>query len=113
MHDSVQIAADVWLPQDYQAGQRLPVLLRTTRYGRDGQFGWAYRLAVASRNSRQNARPLIPGKPAELQICMWPTSILLRKGHQIRIALRARTPVFSDGTRLQVMALGPSIDRAR
>ena len=47
MRDGVQIALDVWLPQDYQVGQRLPVLLRTTRYGRDGQFGWEYRLAVA------------------------------------------------------------------
>jgi predicted acyl esterase len=26
MRDGVQIAVDVWLPQDYQAGQRLPVL---------------------------------------------------------------------------------------
>jgi putative CocE/NonD family hydrolase len=51
MHDGVQIAVDVWLPQDYQTGQRLPVLLRTTRYGRDGQFGWAYRLAVALKQS--------------------------------------------------------------
>ena len=51
MRDGVQIAADVWLPQDYQAGQRLPVLLRTTRYGRDGQFGWAYRLAVALKRA--------------------------------------------------------------
>ena len=51
MRDGVQIAADVWLPQDYQAGQRLPVLLRTTRYGRDGQFGWAYRLAVALKQA--------------------------------------------------------------
>jgi putative CocE/NonD family hydrolase len=51
MRDGVQIAADVWLPQDYQAGHRLPVLLRTTRYGRDGQFGWAYRLAVALKQS--------------------------------------------------------------
>jgi predicted acyl esterase len=47
MRDGVQIAVDVWLPQDYQAGQHLPTLLRTTRYGRDGQFGWAYRLEVA------------------------------------------------------------------
>jgi hypothetical protein len=39
MRDGVQIAADVYLPQDYQAGQRLPALLRTTRCGRDGQFG--------------------------------------------------------------------------
>ncbi len=51
MRDGVQIAADVWLPQDYQAGQRLPVLFRTTRYGRDGQFGWAYRLAVALKQA--------------------------------------------------------------
>ena len=51
MRDGVQIAVDVWLPPDYQAGQRLPVLLRTTRYGRDGQFGWAYRLAVALKQA--------------------------------------------------------------
>jgi uncharacterized protein len=51
MHDGEQIAADVWLPQAYQAGQRLPTLLRTTRYGRDGQFGWAYRLAVAFKQT--------------------------------------------------------------
>ena len=51
MRDGVQIAADVWLPQDYQAGQRLPVLLRTTRYERDGQFGWAFRLAVAFKQT--------------------------------------------------------------
>jgi putative CocE/NonD family hydrolase len=51
MRDGVQIAADVWLPQDYQVGQRLPTLLRTTRYGRDGQFGWEYRLAVAFKQT--------------------------------------------------------------
>jgi putative CocE/NonD family hydrolase len=51
VRDGVQIAADVWLPKDYQAGQRLPALLRTTRYGRDGQFGWAYRLAVAFKQT--------------------------------------------------------------
>jgi putative CocE/NonD family hydrolase len=57
MRDGVEIAADVWLPQDYRTGQRLPVLLRTTRYGRDGQFGWAYRLAVALKQ----ANPHGPG----------------------------------------------------
>jgi putative CocE/NonD family hydrolase len=57
MRDGVQVAVDVWLPQDYQPGQRLPVLLRTTRYGRDGQFGWAYRLAVALKQ----AQPHGPG----------------------------------------------------
>jgi uncharacterized protein len=57
MRDGVQLAVDIWLPQDYQAGQRLPVLLRTTRYGRDGQFGWGYRLAVALKQ----AQPHGPG----------------------------------------------------
>jgi len=51
MRDGAKIAADVWLPQDYQTGQRLPTLLRTTRYGRDGQFGWAFRLAVAFKHA--------------------------------------------------------------
>jgi hypothetical protein len=51
MGDGVQIAVDVWLPQDYQAGQRLPVLMRTTRYGRDGQFGWAFRLLVGLKQT--------------------------------------------------------------
>jgi putative CocE/NonD family hydrolase len=41
----------------------------------------------ASGGSRHNAQPLVPGEPAELKICMWPTSIRLRKGHQIRVAL--------------------------
>jgi putative CocE/NonD family hydrolase len=44
-------------------------------------------LGPASGNSRRDAQPLLPGKPAELKFSMWPTSILLRKGHQIRVAL--------------------------
>jgi putative CocE/NonD family hydrolase len=51
MRDGVPIAADIWLPRDYQSGQRLPVLLRTTRYGRDGQFGWGFRLFVALKQT--------------------------------------------------------------
>jgi hypothetical protein len=51
MRDGVEIAADVWLPPDYRAGQRLPVLMRTTRYGRDGQFGWAFRLLVGLKQT--------------------------------------------------------------
>ncbi len=38
MRDGVQIATDVWLPQDYQAGQRLPTLLR-----RNAQPNWPSR----------------------------------------------------------------------
>ena len=41
----------------------------------------------APSNSRRDAKPLVPGKPVELKISMWPTSVLLRKGHRIRVAL--------------------------
>jgi putative CocE/NonD family hydrolase len=58
-----------------------------------------------SSNSRSDAQPLVPGEPAELKIGMWPTSILLRKGHQIRIALAGadagtfrRYPPVGDAT---------------
>jgi predicted acyl esterase len=52
------------------------------------QIFWNQRNQHSSSNtSRRDAQPLIPGKPAELKFCMWPTSILLRKGHAIRVAL--------------------------
>lgn len=41
----------------------------------------------APSNSRLEAEPLLPGKPVELKITMWPTSVLLRKGHRVRLAL--------------------------
>jgi putative CocE/NonD family hydrolase len=31
--------------------------------------------------------PLVPGEPAELVFEMWPTSVLLKKGHRLRIAI--------------------------
>jgi hypothetical protein len=49
MRDGIEIAADVWLPRDYLTEQRLPVLMRTTRYGRDGQYGWEFRLLAGLR----------------------------------------------------------------
>jgi putative CocE/NonD family hydrolase len=44
-------------------------------------------LGPTSSNSRRDAQPLVPGKPVELKFCMWPASILLRRGHEIRVAL--------------------------
>jgi hypothetical protein len=44
-------------------------------------------LAPVSKCSRDTARALIPGEPTELRFWMWPTSVLLRKGHRIRLAL--------------------------
>lgn len=36
---------------------------------------------------RADAMPLVPGEVAELQFELWPTSVLLRKGHRLRIAI--------------------------
>jgi hypothetical protein len=52
---------------------------------------------------RKDAAPMIPGEPAKLSFALYPTSVLLRKGHRIRIALAgADADVFhrypADGT---------------
>lgn len=47
MRDGTQIAVDVWLPRDLAAGERVPVLICTTRYWRAVQYTWAFRLLVA------------------------------------------------------------------
>jgi putative CocE/NonD family hydrolase len=36
---------------------------------------------------RADAEPMMPGQPATVRFSMFPTSVLLRKGHSIRIAL--------------------------
>ena len=47
MRDGVEIAIDIWLPPGLKAGERVPVLMKTTRYWRATQNGWAYRPMVA------------------------------------------------------------------
>ena len=49
MRDGVEIAESVYLPPDLKAGERVPVLMRTTRYWRDPQIGWTSRILVALR----------------------------------------------------------------
>ena len=36
---------------------------------------------------RKDAMPLVPGEPAELKFGLLPTSVLIRKGHRLRIAI--------------------------
>ena len=43
---------------------------------------------------RTNAEPMAPGEPATIRFSMFPTSVLLRKGHQIRIALAGADASF-------------------
>ncbi|HLZ52178.1 MAG TPA: CocE/NonD family hydrolase [Candidatus Acidoferrum sp.] len=46
MRDGVAIAVSVYLPSELKAGERVPVLMRTTRYWREPQIGRALRLLV-------------------------------------------------------------------
>jgi uncharacterized protein len=46
MRDGVKIAVTVFLPR-VQAGERVPLLIRTTRYWRSEEVGWGFRVMVA------------------------------------------------------------------
>jgi putative CocE/NonD family hydrolase len=47
MRDGVELAVSVYLPPDLKAGERVPVLMRTTRYWREPQIGWPLRMLAA------------------------------------------------------------------
>lgn len=57
MRDGVQIAVDVWLPADLRANERLPVLMRTTRYWRANEIGWGLRALIALHLAPQGTPP--------------------------------------------------------
>src|SRR5260370_5547068 len=46
MRDGVEMAVSVYLPPDLKAGERVPVLMRTTRYWREPQIGRTLRVLV-------------------------------------------------------------------
>lgn len=46
MRDGTRIAVDVWLPEALAAGERVPVILQMTRYGRARQVGFLQRAAI-------------------------------------------------------------------
>jgi uncharacterized protein len=47
MRDGVDIAVTILLPPNLKPGERVPVLMRTTRYWRGPQIGWGLRMMVA------------------------------------------------------------------
>jgi len=47
MRDGVEIAVNVSVPADLRPGERIPVLMRTTRYWRASQIGWTLRMLIA------------------------------------------------------------------
>jgi len=59
---------------------------------------------------RADAQPLVPGEQAELRFALWPTSVLIRKGHRIRVAIAGA----DNGTFARIPATGhPVISIAR
>src|SRR5262245_51928838 len=46
VRDGTEIAVSVDLPVDWKADERLPVLMRTTRYWREPQIGWTARMLL-------------------------------------------------------------------
>ena len=46
MHDGVEIAVSVYLPRDLKANERVPVLMRTTRYWREPQKSWMLKMLL-------------------------------------------------------------------
>jgi putative CocE/NonD family hydrolase len=47
MRDGVELAVTILVPPDIMPGERVPVLMRTTRYWRSQQIGWGLRVMVA------------------------------------------------------------------
>jgi len=55
MPDGVEIAVNVLLPPDLKPGERVPVLMRTTRYWRAPKLGWGLRLLIALHRVKPEA----------------------------------------------------------
>jgi putative CocE/NonD family hydrolase len=49
MHDGVEIAVSVYLPRNLKVSERVPVLMRTTRYWREPQQSWMLKLLLGLR----------------------------------------------------------------
>jgi putative CocE/NonD family hydrolase len=65
--------------------------------------GSPYQLQVPYHTfRREDAAPLVPGEPAELSFGLHPTSVLIRKGHRIRILIAGH----DAGTFMRIPAQG-------
>lgn len=62
MSDGVQIAIDIWLPEDYEAGQELPTMLYMTRYWRADAVGPLQRAAIALGLAGTGDLPKFPAR---------------------------------------------------
>jgi uncharacterized protein len=87
MRDGTQIAVDVWLPPNLAAGERVPVLMSTTRYWRAVQYTRTFRAIVALH--------LIPP-----DMFLYHRAIFFNRQHFAVIIVDARGSGASSGTRI-------------
>lgn len=61
MRDGVEIAVDVWLPEDYAKAEKLPALINPTRFWRGHEFGIGARiqLGLGLSEDRHAVRPRV------------------------------------------------------
>src|SRR5262249_13762348 len=83
---------DVW--EVGQQGQQVPVAkgwLRVSHRELDPDLSLPYR----PYHRHQRRLPLTPGEVVEVQVEIWPTSMLFRRGHRIRLDIQPRDGVGS------------------
>jgi len=84
--------SDIW--EVGQQGQNVPVTrgwLRASHRKLDPALSRPYR----PYHTHDERRLLIPGQPVELQVEIWPTSMVFQKGHRIRLDITPRDGVGS------------------
>jgi uncharacterized protein len=87
MRDGVEIAVTVKLPADLKAGDKFPVLMRTTRYWREPKVGWIFRVLIGLR---------LEGLPDEIEDKQ---AAYFNQRHFIVMAVDARGSGASGGSR--------------
>jgi uncharacterized protein len=83
---------DVW--ETGQQGQQVPVAkgwLRVSQRELDPELSLPYR----PYHKHTRRQPLTPGQPVECQVEIWPTCMVFRKGHRIRLDIQPRDGVGS------------------
>jgi uncharacterized protein len=87
MRDGVEIAVTVDLPPDLKVGERVPVLMRTTRYWREPEIGLGLRILIALHQA-----------PADVAVGDQQT-VYFNKRHFAVLAVDARGSGASGGSR--------------
>jgi putative CocE/NonD family hydrolase len=88
MRDGVEIAVSIDLPSNLKSGERLPVLMRTTRYWRSSQVGWTLRMLIALHQA---------SVPAEIEDQQ---AAYFNERHFVVLAVDARGSGASGGNRV-------------